>query len=93
MAVEYLVVQAVAEEGAFGRLSAPKLNKSWETLQEALDELGQHEWDLYTTIYSATREHGGRGEHYCEGLIFKRRRDSVGERASARESLSQGSRN
>jgi hypothetical protein len=43
-----------------------------------LDELGQHEWDLYTTIYSATREHGGRGEHYCEGLMFKRLRDSSG---------------
>jgi hypothetical protein len=93
MPVEYLVLQAVAEEGAFGRVCAPKLNKSWNTLQEALDELGQHEWDLYTTIYSATREHGGRGEHYCEGLIFKRMGDSARERARAPESMRQELRN
>ncbi len=93
MAVEYLVVQAVPEEGAFGRVSAPKLKKSWDTLQEALDELGRHEWDLCTTIYSATREHGGRGEHYCEGLIFKRMNSAAGERAGAPESMRQESRN
>jgi Domain of unknown function (DUF4177) len=93
MYVEYLVVQAVAEDGAFGRISAPKLHKSWNTLQEALDELGQQEWDLYTTIYSATREHGGRGEHYCAGLIFKRLSSSAGESASAPESMRQESRN
>jgi hypothetical protein len=93
MAVKYLVVQAVAENGAFRGLRAPKLNKSWETLQEALDELGQQDWDLYTTIYSATREHGGRGEHYCEGLIFKRTRSSAGERASAPEAMRPESRN
>jgi Domain of unknown function (DUF4177) len=93
MYVEYLIVQAVAEEGAFGRVSAPKLNKSWETLQEALDELGQQEWDLYTTIYSATREHGGRGEHYCEGLIFKRMGYAARESAGAPESMRQESRN
>jgi hypothetical protein len=93
MSIEYLVVQAVAEDGTFGRLHAPKLNQSWHTLQEALDELGQHDWDLYTTIYSATREHGGRGEHYCEGLIFKRLRASAGESARLSESMSQESRN
>ena len=42
MSIEYLVVQAVAEDGAFGRIQAPRLNKSWPTLQEPLDELGQH---------------------------------------------------
>jgi hypothetical protein len=35
-------------------VTAHKLNQSWETLQEALDELGHHGWDLCTTIYSAT---------------------------------------
>jgi len=93
MSVEYLVLQAVAEEGAFGRVSAHKLNQSWHTLQEALDELGQHEWDLCTTIYSATREQSGRGEHYCEGFIFKRMADSAGERARAPESMRQEARN
>jgi hypothetical protein len=87
MSVEYLVLQAVAEEGAFGRVSAPKLNKSWNTLQEALDELGQHAWDLCTTIYSATREHGGRGEHYCEGLLFKRTSYAATERAPEPERM------
>ena len=46
MYVEYLVLRANAEQGLFARVHAPKLNQSWETLQEALDELGQHEWDL-----------------------------------------------
>jgi hypothetical protein len=72
MSVEYLVLRAMVEEGPFGAVSAQKLHKSWETLQEALDELGQQAWDLSTIIYSATREHGGRGEHYCEGFILKR---------------------
>jgi hypothetical protein len=93
MSVEYLVVQTVVEEGAFGRVRAPKLNQSWNTLQEALDELGQQAWDLCTTIYSATREQGGRGEHYCEGFIFKRMADSAGEHASAPESIRQEERN
>jgi hypothetical protein len=52
MSVEYLVLQADAEAGPFARIRAEKLNRSWETLQAALDELGQHEWDLDTTIYS-----------------------------------------
>jgi hypothetical protein len=72
MAVEYLVLQAEAESGPFTRVIAHKLNQSWETLQAALDDLGQHGWDLCTTIYSATREQRGPGEHYCEGFIFKR---------------------
>lgn len=86
MYVEYLVLQADAEEGAFGRVSAPKLNQSWNTLQDALDELGQQEWDLYTTIYSPTREQSGRGEHYCEGFIFKRMASSAEVSASAEAS-------
>ena len=86
MYVEYLVLQANAEQGPFARVHAPKLNQSWETLQEALDELGQHEWDLYTTIYSATKEHRGPGEHYCEGFIFKRMASSAKARASAEAS-------
>jgi hypothetical protein len=87
MSVEYLVLQADAEDGPFARVRAPKLNKSWETLQEALDELGQQEWDLCTTIYGPTRERGGPGEHYCEGFILKRMAYAAGGRASAPESL------
>ena len=87
MYVKYLVLQAVAEEGAFGRVSAPKLNQSWNTLQDALDELGQQEWDLYTTIYSATREQSGRGEHYCEGFIFKRLASSAEASAIVAEAI------
>jgi hypothetical protein len=93
MAVEYLVLQAVAEEGALGRVHAHKLNQSWQTLQEALDELGQHEWVLCTTIYSATREQGGRGEHYCEGLIFKRLASPARASARAPEAMRQEERN
>ena len=72
MPVEYLVLQAEAEEGTFARVRAEKLHQSWKTLQEALDELGQQEWDLYTTIYAPTKERGGPGEHYGEGFILKR---------------------
>ncbi len=72
MKVEYLVLQARAENGPFGAVSADKVKQSWATLQDALDELGQQGWDLCTTIYGPTREQGGPGEHYCEGFIFKR---------------------
>jgi hypothetical protein len=86
MAVEYLVLQTEAEAGPFARVTVPKLHQSWETLQAALDELGQYGWDLCTTIYSATREHRGPGEHYCEGLIFKRMGASAAASASAEAS-------
>jgi hypothetical protein len=91
MSVEYLVLRADAEQGPFARVRAEKLNQSWETLQEALDELGQHAWHLCTIIYSATREHGGRGEHYCEGFILKRVADSVGDRGIAPGSIQEAS--
>jgi hypothetical protein len=71
MSVEYLVLQAEAEQGALARVRAEKLNHSWEPLQEALDELGQQEWDLYTTIDGPTKERGGPGEHYGERFILK----------------------
>jgi len=87
MAIEYLVLQADAEEGPFARVTAPKLQQSWETLQAALDHLGQAGWDLYTTIYSPTREHRGPGEHYCEGLIFKRLAASADTSAVVAEAL------
>ncbi len=83
------MLQADAAEGPFGRITADKLNRSWETLQDALDELGQHGWDLCTTIYSATQERGGPGEHYCKGLIFKRVSYSTGARAAVAESIRQ----
>jgi hypothetical protein len=89
MAVEYLVLQAGAEEGTFARVTAPKLNRSWDTLQDALDELGQEEWDLCTTVYSATKERGGPGEHYCEGFIFKRHSPAPDERATIANSIRQ----
>ena len=85
MAVEYLVLQAEAESGPFARVTAHKLNHSWETLQAALDDLGQHRWELCTTIYSATREHKGPGEHYCEGFIFKRTASAAEARAIVAE--------
>lgn len=91
MTVEYLVLQADAEAGPFARVRAEKLNRSWETLQAALDELGQHAWDLCTTIYSATRERGGRGEHYCEGFILKRAADAMGSRSLATDPRREGS--
>jgi hypothetical protein len=47
MSVEYLVLQAEAEQGALARVRAEKLHQFWETLQAALDELGQQAWDLY----------------------------------------------
>jgi hypothetical protein len=87
MSVEYLVLQADAENGPFARVTAHKLNQSWETLQEALDELGQQAWELCTTIYSATREHRGPGEHYCEGFIFKRIASSAEANAIVAEAL------
>jgi hypothetical protein len=83
MAVEYLVLQAGAEAGPFAGVTAHKLQQSWETLQAALDDLGQYGWNLCTTIYSPTREHRGPGEHYCEGLIFKRLASSAAASASA----------
>jgi hypothetical protein len=86
MSVEYLVLQAEAQEGPFARVTAHKLQQSWEPLQEALDELGHHGWDLCPTIYSATREQRGPGEHYCEGFIFKRMASSAEARASAEAS-------
>jgi hypothetical protein len=89
MAVEYLVLQADAEAGPFARVTAHKLHRSWESLQEALDELGEDGWDLCTTIYSATRERSGAGEHYCEGLIFKRLSSSTAARATVAEAIRQ----
>jgi hypothetical protein len=72
MYVEYLVVQADAEAGPLARVRAQKLNQSWETLQATLDELGQQEWNLYTTIDGPTKERSGPGEHDGEGFILKR---------------------
>jgi hypothetical protein len=68
-------------------MRAQKLNQSWHTLQEALDELGQQDWDLCTTIYSATRERDAPGEHYCEGLILKRMSYAAGDRAPEPERM------
>ena len=89
MYVEYLVLQADAEAGPFARIRAEKLSRSWETLQAALDDLGPYGWDLCTTIYSATKERTGPGEHYCEGFILKRLSYVAGESARASESMQQ----
>jgi hypothetical protein len=86
MAIEYLVLQADAEDGPFARVTTHKLHQSWETLQAALDELGPYGWDLCTTIYSPTREHRGPGEHYCEGFIFKRVASATAASAAAEAS-------
>jgi hypothetical protein len=87
MIIEYLVLQAEAEQGALARVRVEKLNQSWETLQAALDELGQQAWDLYTTIYGPTKERGGPGEHYGEGFILKRRSSTAGARAPMPEPM------
>jgi hypothetical protein len=87
MSVEYLVLQAEAEQGALARVRAEKLNRSWETLQAALDELGQQAWDLYTTIDSPTKERGGPGEHDCQGFILKRVSDTASARAPVPASM------
>ena len=67
MAIEYLVLRAEAEDGPFARVTVHKLNQSWETLQEALDELGQQGWDLCTTIYSATENTRALGSIIVKG--------------------------
>jgi hypothetical protein len=72
MTIEYLVRQTLPEKGAFASVIADKVKQSWETLQDALDELGQPGWDLCTTIDGPTRERGGPGEHYGDGFILKR---------------------
>jgi len=72
MTIEYLVLQALPEQGPFASVRADKVKQSWDTLQNALDELGQQGWDLCTTIYGPTRERAGPGEHYCEGFVLKR---------------------
>ncbi|MGH8068122.1 MAG: hypothetical protein ACRERE_23400 [Candidatus Entotheonellia bacterium] len=72
MSIEYLVLQALPEEGPFASVIADKGKHSWDTQQDALDELGQQGWDLCTTIYGPTRERDSPGEHYCEGFILKR---------------------
>jgi hypothetical protein len=81
MVVECLVLQAEAEHGALAHVRAEKLHQSWETLQAALDELGQQAWDLYTTVYGPMKARGGPGEHYGEGFILKRRSSAAGVRA------------
>ena len=87
MVIEYLVLHAEAEHGALARVRAEKRHQSWETLQAALDELGQQEWDVYTTIYGPTKDRGVPGEHDGEGLIFKRRSSAAGARAPMPEPL------
>lgn len=91
MSVEYVVLQAIAEQGPFARVSAHKLNQSWNTLQEALDGLGQRAWDLCTTIHSATKERSGPGEHYgewrrvyCHTPVLRHRRTHQHARVHAR---------
>jgi hypothetical protein len=39
MTIDYRVLQTLPEQGPFAVASAHKLNQSWNTLQEALDEL------------------------------------------------------
>jgi hypothetical protein len=89
MSLEYLVLQADAEQGPFVHVRAHQLNQSWGTRQEVLDELGQHAWDLYTTIDSATKERRGPGEHDGEGCILKRTSYTARERVRASESRPQ----
>ena len=41
MKIEYLVLQTFRDTGPFKKVRSGKLNKTWETLQQALDELGK----------------------------------------------------
>jgi hypothetical protein len=52
--IEYLVLQTLPEEGSFAVVSASKLNRCWEALEEVLDELSLQGGDLCTAIYSPT---------------------------------------
>jgi hypothetical protein len=54
MTIEYCGLQTFPEKGPFASVSADKVQQSWETLQDAIDELGQQGWDLCTTIYGPT---------------------------------------
>jgi hypothetical protein len=62
MVIEYVVWHAEAEHGALARVRAEQLPQSWETLQAALDELGQQAWDVYTPIDGPTKARGVPGE-------------------------------
>ncbi len=73
MTTEYLVLQAsYPVKGIFDIVMSEKLDMRWATLQEALDELGQQNWDLCTTVYGPTTARGEAGDHACQALIFKR---------------------
>jgi hypothetical protein len=87
MVIEYLVLQAEAEQGALARVRAGKQHQSWETLQAGLDELGQQAWDLYTILDGPTKARGGPGEHYCEGFILKRRSSAASALATVPEPM------
>jgi hypothetical protein len=71
MAIEYVVLQTLPEKGPLASLTADEVHQSWETLQDALEEVGQRGWELCTTLYCPTQERDGPGEYYCEGFILK----------------------
>jgi hypothetical protein len=68
MPVEYLVVEAYPEFGPLRNVKSKKLEKRWESLQEALDELGSQGWELSETVYGG----GGSQKQHVEAYIFER---------------------
>jgi hypothetical protein len=51
---ESLVLQTLPEKGSFAVVSASKPNRSWEALQETLDEHSPQGGNLCTAMYSPT---------------------------------------
>jgi len=72
MSIEYLVVNTFPDLGPQSKVRSKKMAKTWDSLQEALDELGLEGWDLQTCIYGPTGERDMQGDHFCEAFIFRR---------------------
>ena len=67
--VKYEVLEVLdSGRGALKNVRS-KYDKSPDTLQDALDELGAEGWRLTTNIYGPARA-GRQGNHHCEGLFF-----------------------
>ena len=69
MQTEYLVLEAFPDKGPLANVRSRKLAKSWQTLQEALDELGPDGWDINTCIYGPT---GSQRGQFCEAFILSK---------------------
>ena len=66
----YLVLETYPDKGPLSKIRSRKLNKTWNTLQDALDELGSQGWGISNTIYGPTGMGEHYGDHYCESFIM-----------------------